>query len=111
MSALPPQKSVKDKYYVGFFEDKTLVAVLDLITNYPAEKIAFIGFFMINMQFQDKGIGSNIIKEVCACLKVAGYEEVRLGVDQGNPQSYAFWTKNQFNVIDEKKYILMELKL
>ncbi len=36
---------------------------------------------------------------------------MRLGVDKGNPQSYAFWVKNQFSVINEDVYILMELVL
>ena len=111
MKALPPQKSYEDKYYIGFFEDETLVANMDLILSYPTEQIAFIGFFMTDVQYQNKGIGSKIIGEVCACLKSLGYTKVRLGVDKGNPQSYAFWLKNQFSVIDENDYILMELQL
>lgn len=111
MKALPPQKSYEDKYYIGFFEDETLVANMDLILSYPTEQIAFIGFFMTDVQYQNKGIGSKIIREVCACLKCLGYTKVRLGVDKGNPQSYAFWLKNQFSVIGENDYILMELQL
>ena len=111
MEALPPNRTHDDKYYIGFFEDKTLVANMDLILSYPTEHIAFIGFFMTDVQYQNKGIGSKIIREVCACLKSLGYTKVRLGVDKGNPQSYAFWLKNQFSVIDENDYILMELQL
>lgn len=111
MKALPPQKSYEDKYYIGFFEDETLVANMDLILSYPTEQIAFIGFFMTDVQYQNKGIGSKIIREVCACFKSLGYTKVRLGVDKGNPQSYAFWLKNQFRVIGENDYILMELQL
>ena len=40
----PPNISMSDKYYVGFFEDKTLVAVMDLIDGYPDADIAYIGF-------------------------------------------------------------------
>ena len=43
MEALPPNKSYDDKYYIGFFENNTLVANMDLILDYPTEKIAFIG--------------------------------------------------------------------
>lgn len=111
MKALPPQKSYEDKYYVGFFKDKTLVAVMDLILDYPAEKIAFIGFFMTDAEHQNQGVGSKIIREVCSQLKSLGFKKVRLGVDKGNPQSYAFWVKNQFSVINEGVYILMELVL
>ena len=58
MTALPPEKSMEDKYYLGFFAGDELVAVMDLILNYPKPDIAFIGFFMMNAQYQGRGIGS-----------------------------------------------------
>ena len=30
MEALPPNKSYDDKYYIGFFENDSLVAIMDL---------------------------------------------------------------------------------
>lgn len=109
MEALPPGKSYDDKFYIGFFENESLVAIMDLILGYPAKEIAFIGLFMMNIQYQHKGIGSKIISEIAMYLKSFGYKKIRLGVDKGNPQSYSFWSKNNFNVIREDKYILMEL--
>ena len=111
MKALPPGKSYDDKYYIGFFENDSLVAIMDLILDYPTKGIAFIGLFMTNIQYQHKGIGSNIISEITMSLKSLGYRKIRLGVDKGNPQSYSFWSKNNFNVISEDKYILMELDI
>lgn len=108
MKALPPNKSREDKYYVGFFENTALVAIMDLILNYPAENTAFIGFFMTDVRYQNKGVGSGIISDVCDCLKLQGYGKIRLGVDKGNPQSYAFWTKNRFARVAEADYIVME---
>jgi RimJ/RimL family protein N-acetyltransferase len=111
MSALPPDKEYKDKYYVGYFENKTLISVMDLILDYPEKKIAFVGLFMMNLEYQGKGIGSKIIAECCKYLKTLGFEKIRLGVDKGNPQSNAFWKKNGFITISEGEYILMELGL
>ncbi len=108
MSALPFEKTHSDKYYLGFFENETLAAVMDLIVNYPVDKTAFIGFFMLNKKFQNQGIGSCIINECADCLKEMNFEKIQLGVDKGNPQSYSFWLKNQFKTIDEDKYIRME---
>ena len=59
----------------------------------------------IDIKYQNKGIGSHIIEEVTEQLKLCGYLKVRLGVDKGNPQSFAFWTKNQFKAVAEKEYI------
>ena len=111
MEALPPNKSYDDKYYIGFFENNSLVANMDLILGYPTNEIAFIGLLMTDVQYQNKGISSNIVRDVCHYLKQLGYKKVRLGVDKGNPQSNSFWRKNGFCIISEKEYNVMELVL
>ncbi len=113
MSVLPPNKTMDDKYYIGFFSDESLIAIMDLIIGYPEESIAFIGFFMTDKTIQSKGNGSIIISECIAYLKKSGFTEVRLGVDRGNPQSFHFWTKNLF-LVDESydgEFIMMERTL
>ena len=110
MRALPPHTPRKNKFYLGFFDKKSLVAILDLILDYPAEKMAFIGLFMMNTAYQNRGIGSAILREVLQHLQSLGYKEVRLGVDKGNPQSHAFWVKNGFVTTGEKQYLLMSRK-
>ena len=97
----PPGKDRSDKYYLGFYRDGTLVAVLDLIDGYPEPEIAFLGFFMMNAAFQGRGLGSAIITELAAALKGMGKTAVRLGIDKGNPQSTHFWKKNGFSVLRE----------
>lgn len=52
MTALPPGKGMEDKAYVGFFEGKKLVAVLDWISGYPAKETAWIGLFMVSVEKQ-----------------------------------------------------------
>ena len=107
MTALPPGKGMEDKAYVGFFEGEKLVAVLDWISGYPAKETAWIGLFMVSAEKQGKGVGSGIIRDMAASLKAVGYREMQLGVDKGNPQSFAFWTKNGFEVLHEDGYIVM----
>ena len=111
MEALPPNKSYDDKYYIGFFEDNTLVANMDLILGYPTEENAFIGLLMTNVLYQNKGVGSSIVRDVCIYLKSLGYKKVRIGVDKENPQSNSFWHKNGFYIIEENEYYVMELVL
>ena len=96
MKALPPNKEMCDKYYVGYYKGKELIAVMDLIMAYPDEKTAFIGFFMTAASIQNTGIGSNIVDDLCRYLADIGLLSVRLGWVKGNPQAEHFWHKNSF---------------
>ena len=69
MDALPPRKTMNDKYYIGFFKRDKLIAVMDLVMNYPKKKTAFIGLFMMDVNYQNKGIGSKVIGEVLSYVK------------------------------------------
>lgn len=117
MSALPPHKTYRDKYYVGFYEADLLVAVLDLILNYPQEGTAYIGFFMVDVSCQGQGFGSSLVQEMACCLKEKRFTKIRLAIDEGNPQSEAFWTKNGFEKTGERypgdtsTYLPMEREL
>lgn len=101
LTITPPGIDICKKYYIGFFEKDTLLAVMDLIDGYPDDKIAFIGFFMMNIDFQGNGLGSSIISKVLEYLKENEFMTVRLGIDKGNPQSNHFWKKNGFDIIKE----------
>lgn len=96
MIALPNGKTLEDKYYIGFYDNNKLVAIMDLISKYPDEETAFIGFFMMSQERQGKGEGTNIITEVCGYLKEIGFLKVKLGYVKGNSQSETFWRKNHF---------------
>ena len=96
MKALPPRTTYDDKYYIGFYKEDSLLAVMDLILNFPNEETAFIGFFMMNKEFQGKGLGTEVVEECFKSLKAEGYQYIRLGFAKGNPQSETFWLKNGF---------------
>lgn len=97
MKALPPKMTYDDKYYVGFFQNGDLIAILDLILNYPNADTAFIGLFMVDRAIQGKGIGSQIMGSLSGYLRALGYSRIRLAFAKGNPQSEAFWKKNGFS--------------
>ena len=117
MQALPPNKGYDDKFYIGFFEKDKLAALMDLIYDYPGDKVVYIGLFMVDPEFQGKGVGTRIIDDCCSYWRSLKYRKVRLGVDKGNPQSSAFWKKNHFAETGEEHsngthaYVLMERNL
>ena len=97
----PPGVELFRKFYVGFYDSRGLAAVLDLIDGYPGEEDAYLGFFMLRMDLQHRGLGTRIVQELFRYLRSEGYTMVRLGIDKGNPQSTHFWKKNGFVVTRE----------
>ena len=101
MRITPPGVDSSRKYYVGFYENSALVAVMDLIDDYPEADVGYIGFFMMNAAYKGRQLGSEIIGGVAAYLKSLGKRSLRLAIEKENPQSNHFWKKNGFRVVKE----------
>lgn len=115
MAALPPNTTEEDKFYVGLWENKKLVAVIDLIFGYPNKDTAYIGFFMMNALYQGKNIGTSIINELKEEVKKYGFSYIQLGYIKGNNQSRSFWLKNNFAELPgeskREKYEIISMRL
>ena len=101
MNAIPPNVETECKYYIGFYDENKLLAVLDLIDGYPDRNHVFIGFFMCEVSIQNCGVGTEIITELLDTIKEYGYKSVQLAWAKGNPQAEHFWMKNGFKIIKE----------
>ena len=96
MAALLRGTTMRDKHFVGFFEDGHLVAVMDLILDYPQSGTAFVGWFITETDGQGKGRATALMRECEVALAAQGCRKIRLAVDKGNPQSAGFWCKNGY---------------
>ncbi len=108
MALLPPGRSPEDKYYVGFYEDDStgLTAIMDLVSGYPREDTAYIGFFMVDGNLHRQGIGTRIINDVCRFLRQSGFSAVRLSYMTANKPAAAFWQKNAFITLKTSQHDL-----
>lgn len=97
MKALPPRTLLENKYYVGYFEEEKLIAVMDLILGYPDSQTVFLGFFMLSAEKQGNEVGTHIISEAMNFFSEEGYRTVRLAYAKMNPQARHFWEKNGFS--------------
>lgn len=95
-TSLPPNKTIKDKFFIGFYKDDKIIAILDLIINYPNKNSAYIGLFMTDKNIQNKGIGTKIIEQLCYALKQQGFYNVELAYIKDNIEAKNFWLKNKF---------------
>ena len=96
-TSLPYNMTIKDKFFIGFYKENKLIAILDLITNYPNENSVYIGLFITNKSIQNKGIGSKIIEELCNTLKNQGFNNIELACIEDNIEAKNFWLKNKFS--------------
>lgn len=114
ITLLPPGKNLEDKYFVGFWEGGSLLAILDLILDYPREKTAFIGWFMLEKARQGSGVGSALVREILEALHRAGMNKVRLGCIKGNRRAYEFWKKHGFaptgEETEQKDYTIIAME-
>ena len=101
-TALPPGKTAEDKYFLGYFRENRLCAVLDLIAGYPDNETAFIGWFLLDGSLHRKGIGSAMMRELFDALKKASFRSIRLGFVEGNSESEGFWRSLGFSPTGKK---------
>ena len=114
LTKLPPRTTPEDKYFLGFYRDGRLCAVLDLVLRYPNAETAFIGWFILRKDLQGREIGSAAISEVLEFLRRQGFSFVRLCYVKGNPESQAFWEKNRFMPtgieLEDEKYTMVVMQ-
>ncbi|WP_315339103.1 GNAT family N-acetyltransferase [Neisseria sicca] len=96
LTALPPQACRENKHFIGFWQQGSLKAALEIIFAYPDEKTLLIGLLMVDKSAQGTGIGSNIVQNLAAFSAKTGCREIILSYAEGNAQSRAFWLKNGF---------------
>lgn len=102
VSQFPDADAKDNTSLIGFYDDDNkLVAVLDLIINYPKENCAFIGWFMVDGQKQRSGIGSSIFADVRASLKAQNINHISLRLQKDNTDAIEFWQKQGFNLNDD----------
>ena len=111
MVALPPGISLSEKYYLGFFDKKNLIAVMDFIDGYPEKDVVYIGFFMTDVSVQKRGVGTDVIQHVCEAWKKMGFRAVQLAWVKGNPQAEHFWRKNGFQGKKETSSIVADCEI
>ncbi len=114
---LPDFEEGDKQYFLGFYDEKDeLTAVLDLITGYPDDQSAFIGWFMVDADRQRQGIGSQLFADIRAALAGQGIRHLGVGIRKSNSDAAAFWTAQGFAAadagpLDPEKNLYFERKI
>lgn len=99
---LPPGKTQVDKFAFILEKNDRIIGLLDIVRDYPANNIWWIGLFLIHPQFRGKGLGKQVVQMLCRSLQKYGAYEIRLGVLEENTSGYRFWQNSGFLQIETK---------
>lgn len=89
---LPPGWEPKDKQVFGCFnENNLLVAVIDILANYPDKGEWIIGLLLIDPKERRQGLGKLLHKFIKDYALMSMADKLRIGVVEENAKAYAFW--------------------
>ena len=110
MVRVPPHILLDQKFYLGYYQGDQLVAILDLILDYPKEMQAWIGLLMVAQDEQNQGIGRQIVKDLESALARARFAHIELGVRPDNEPALKFWSANSYQTSNQRKDLLILAK-
>jgi RimJ/RimL family protein N-acetyltransferase len=103
-TALPEGKDYGDKFVYTIFDNSgDLVAVIDLIRDYPRNGLWFLGLLFVAPCCRNIGLGTSILDAICAHVKQHGGHTLRLGVVRGNIRARALYDRLGFHFVYERQ--------
>jgi RimJ/RimL family protein N-acetyltransferase len=113
--SLPPHQPKDEAVYIGLFRD-TLVGIVKLDRDYPAEGEWFVSLFLIAAALRNKGLGHKVMHGLEAWLKEQGVKRLSLVVIEENQAALRFWEREGFTqtrvlppkTLGEKTHVLLE---
>ncbi|WP_137642977.1 GNAT family N-acetyltransferase [Lactiplantibacillus modestisalitolerans] len=101
LTAHPEGVVAAQKQVFGFYLANRLVAVLDLLNQYPQERFLFVGLLMVNKTYQRKTIGTVIMTGLMAAAQQAGIVAIQLTRVTADTASATFWRQLGFEDGDQ----------
>ncbi len=94
---LPLGKALHDKFVWGVFDDGAVVAVIDLIRDYPTPDTWVLGLLFVTPQLRNEGLGARMIDAVCRHAAEEGGAKLRLAVTHKNTDAQRFYVRAGFS--------------
>jgi GNAT superfamily N-acetyltransferase len=103
LTARPPHIDDKKKCCFGVFQNRELVAFVDLLRGYPDDKTVYLGLLMIHGKARSKGLGKQVYARIEALVREwTEIEGLRLGVATTNDVN-GFWEKMGFKAFGDPR--------
>ncbi len=79
-----------------------VVGWAEVLDEHPNDGVPWIGLLEVHQEEQRKGYGSEALGALLEWARSSGAPALRLGVDEGNDDAMAFWTRSGFEVVDHR---------
>ena len=91
LESRPAGLDLARKYVLGFERSGTLVAIVDLLENYPEPTDRYVGLLVLSPEERNHGLGRAVWSAVEAWVRAEGGRHARLIVQEQNPSAALFW--------------------
>ena len=85
-----------EKQVLGVFDGPCLIGVIDVLRDYPAEGVWYLGLMLIEPARRREGLGTAAFAALKDWILAQGARALRLAVIDENAGSYRFWTRLGF---------------
>ncbi len=103
LTSLPEGKTLDEKLVIGISTgNQTLIGVLDIVCNYPAQNEWWIGLLLLDPAYRRKGLGGQIHRAFEKWAIQYGVKRIWLGVIDQNQDAYRFWQKAGFEPVERR---------
>lgn len=100
LTELPPNKTHKDKYVIGMYNEKsTLIALMDIVRDYPEEHVWMLGLLLVNPTERRKGLGQAFYHKIIKLVEKEDGQMIRIGVYEENEPAFKFWKALGFKTL------------
>lgn len=96
---LPPNKLPSDKFNFCIIHNNQIVALVDVVRDYPDDHIWWIGLLLIHPSYRGTGLGGRIYRLLEHLVCSMRGKEIRLGVLAENEPALHFWKRMGFTQI------------
>ena len=104
ITELAPGKSYEDKFvFCVLNPDENIVAVVDILRDYPEEGIWFVGLVFVARTERGQGLGSRLVEAICTHIPKQGGHAARIAVADKNIDAMRFWERAGFSTLYSAK--------
>jgi GNAT superfamily N-acetyltransferase len=105
---VPPDHPLRDKLVIGVWTDQGLIAAIDLLRDFPDQRIWYLGLLLVAPEARSQGLGGRTVEAIAAWVTGEGGRSIRLAVQAQNPDALRFWARMGFSPIGTAVQELMD---